>query len=425
MTHQRTQRAFTLVELFVVIAVTLVAIAAALPAFNAMTQSSKRSLAENTLKVAVTMARDVMMQSGRSADGAAVFLFDPESQRIRIIAAEYVGTITDVVDGNLNLPIERDVFVPVLTADAPELPTNWMVRGFAPARFALASGGPGVGFDWYDSDLYADGGAWDRGHWVFPEDGFYDLEGQPGTPGARVRSPRQSFMIRFDGRTGQLRRDARESLLVYPRPSSQNRSTNLASYGAIAGSRTDSAAWLRVDWADDLRAWASRVVNDPDLNGNGVPYQVADQRLRRAVIGNESLDTVLLSDVSQVALYDERELVGALGGSQLTRREAGSVDTGSLYKEFDPAAGLIQVDFEGLLARNAAFTASSAGYQSLRSSVDNWIDGNTNRMGNANSFTLGNPTLFDGPDHTDGPDEPKALRYVVDPFSGELTEVIR
>lgn len=418
MTHSRTQRAFTLVELFVVIAVTLVAIAAALPAFNAMTQSSKRSLAENTLEVAVTMARDVMMQSGRSADGAAVFLYDPQSQRIRIVAAEYVGTITDVVDGDENKPIERDVFVPVLTADTPELPTNWMVRGFAPARFTVPSGGPGIGFDWYDSDIYASGNAWDRGHWVFPEDGFYDPEDDPAAVTPFGRTPRQSFMIRFDGRTGQIRRDGRESLLVYPRPSSKNRQ-------AIASTRTDPTAWQRVDWADDLRSWALRVVHDPDLDGNGTPYQLTDQRRRRVLVGNESLDTVLLSDVSLVTLYDERELVSALGGAQLTRREAGSADTGSLYKAFDPTSGKIEVDFEGLLARNASFTATPAGFKNLRDSIDNWIDGNTNRVGGPGSFTVGNQTLFDGKDHPDGPDEPKALRYVVDPYSGELTEVIR
>ncbi|MCL4220632.1 MAG: prepilin-type N-terminal cleavage/methylation domain-containing protein [Phycisphaerales bacterium] len=424
MNRHHANRGFTLVELFVVIAVALIAIAAALPAFTAMTASSNRSLAENTLQVAVTMARDVVMQSSRGTDGAAVFLYDAANKRMRIVAAEYVGTITDTVDGNANLTIERDVFAPVLVGETTELPPNWMVRGFVPARFTTTAGGPGFGYDWYDSDLYATGNAWRRGHWVFPEDGFYDVTGSPTSARPVGRTPRQSFMIRFDGRTGQIRRDGRESLLIDPRPSSLNRQADLGGYGVTAGSRNDPGAWLRVDWAENLVSWGRRVVSEPDLNGNGLPYEVNDERLRRALIGNQSLDTVLVSDVSRVALYDERDLASALGASQMSRRGGGK-DTGSLYEAYDATSGNIAIDYEGLFTGNSAFSASSAGQANLRDSIDRWIDGDTNRVGTATNFVLGNGVLFEGPESLGGADEPKALRYLVDPYSGELTEVAR
>lgn len=423
MKHSRTRRAFTLVELFVVIAVTLIAIAAALPAFTAMTSSSKRSLAENTLKVAVTFARDMAMQSGRSGDGAAVFLYDPDTRHMRIVAAEYVGTITDLTDGITSKKIERDVFAPVLTSQSIELPDYWMVRGWAPARFVGVQNGPaGLGFDWYDSSLYSARGAWDRGHWVFPEDGFYDKEASPNTPTARGVSPRQSFMIRFDARTGQLRRESREALLLDPRPSSKNRSNGLSRFGVVATARTDRDAWMRVDWADDLRSWALRVVNDGDLDGAGGPNTINDERLRRALIGNESLDTVLISDVSRIALYDERELGRALGAAQLDRRSAGLKNSGSIYAAFGGATRRISIDYEGLFAGNQSFQPTPAGTMALRQSIDNWIDGDTNRNSNG---TVGNGVLFEGPESSQGPDEPQAVRYLVDPYSGELTEVVR
>lgn len=420
MKSSRTNRAFTLVELFVVIAVTLIAVAAALPAFTAMTRSSRRSLAENTLKVAVTFARDTAIQSGRSGDGAAVFLYDPEAGRIRVVPAEYVGTITDLVDGITSRKIERDVFVPVLTSQTIELPDYWMVRGWAPARFVGVQNRPaGLGFDWYDSSLYSDRGAWDRGHWVFPEDGFYDRRADPGTPVGRGVSPRQSFMIRFDAETGQLRRDGRESLLLDPRPSSKNRANNLARYGVIAGSRTDRDAWMRVDWANDLRAWARRVVTTGDLDGQGGPGTTNDERLRRALIGNESLDTVLVSDVSRLALYDERELASALGAEQLDRRRSGRKNTGSLYAavgDANSSARGIEIDYDGLFPGHPTFNQTPAGKSALRQSIDNWIDGDTNRNSNG---TIGNGILFEEQD------EPKALRFLVDPYTGELTEVVR
>ncbi|RMH11653.1 MAG: hypothetical protein D6695_08750 [Planctomycetota bacterium] len=411
-------RGFTIVELFVVIAVALIAIAVALPAFSAMSYSSNRSLAENTLKIAVTVARDAAMRSARGGDGAAVFLYDAQAGRMRIVAAEQVGTITDIVDGDTRLTIERDVFAPVVVGETTELPAYWMVRGYAPARFTSSTGGgPGIGFqnrdDWYDSDLYADRNAWQRGHWIFPEDGFYDLQRETTPPGNNYRTPRQAFMVRFDARSGQLRRDGREALLIDPRPSSQGRS--------YSDNRTDPQSWKRVDLADDLFSWALRVVTEADLDGDGNPYQPSDTRERQKLVGNQSHDTVLLRDVSRLALYDERELARALGARELSRRR-GTEQTGSLYATFEDGGGRISIDFEGLFEDGSPFDDSPAGLRRFRESVDRWIDGDTNVN---NDGTIGNGILFEDGQTPQERDEPKAVRYLVDPYSAELREVTR
>jgi Tfp pilus assembly protein FimT len=414
--------AFTLVELFVVIAIALIILAVSLPAFSAMAANANRSLAQNMLRQGVTLGRDVSVQSVRGGDGAAVFLFDPDSGTIRIIAAEWIGTIIDTVDGNQSQTVERDVFAPVAVGEMIQLPRYWSVRGYAPARFTTSTGG-GPGFanpdDWYDSDMYADSVAWLRGHWVYPEDGFYDQTLARIIPTNRMRTPRQSFMVRFDAQTGNVRRDGREALFVDVRPSEVRRAALISSFGPSATTRSDIGAGLRVDWADDVAMWARRVLVTGDLNLNGTPYEIADEELRRAILGNESHDTVLVRDVARVALFDERDLAQALGARQLSRRR-GTTQTNSLYADYDDAGRRISVDFTGLFPDGVAFNSSPAGQQSLRESIDRWINGDTNRMSDG---TVGDRFLFGaGPQ---GDDEPLALRFIVDAYSGELVEVTR
>jgi type II secretory pathway pseudopilin PulG len=410
--------AFTLVELFVVIAIALIILAVSLPAFSAMAANANRSLAQNMLRQGVTLGRDVSVQSVRGGDGAAVFLFDPDSGTIRIIAAEWVGTIVDTVDGNRGQTVERDVFAPVAVGEMIELPRYWSVRGYAPARFTTSTGG-GPGFsnpdDWYDSDMYADSSAWLRGHWVYPEDGFYDLALARTVPTNRMRSPRQSFMVRFDAQTGNVRRDGREALFVDVRPLEVGRAALISSFGPSATTRADNGAGLRVDWADDVAMWARRVLVTGDLNLNGTPYEMADEDLRRAILGNESHDTVLVRDVARVALYDERDLAQALGARQLSRRR-GTTQTNSLYADYDDAGRRISVDFTGLFPDAVAFNSSPSGQQNLRDSIDRWINGDTDRNNNG---TVGDGVLFEETD------EPLALRFIVDAYSGELVEVTR
>lgn len=415
MYEPRHRSGFTLVELFVVISIALIIVAVALPAFSAMAYSSNRSLAQNMLREGVKMARDVSLQSVRGGDGAAVFLFDPETGKTRIISAVKVGTITDLVDGRGTETIVRDVFAPVATGELIELPRYWSVRGYAPARFTAAlTGGNGFGFDWYDSEMYSYPNSWDRGHWVFPESGFYDVEADPSQPVQPGRTPRQSFMIRFDTQTGQVRRDAREALFIDARPSALNRDRVLSQYGLQASSRTDSGAGLRLDWAESVSAWAQRVLTTGDLDQDGASYQIDDEKLRRALVGNESLDTVLVEDVARLALYDERDLAQAVGARELSRRR-GTQQTDSLYAAHADS-DTIGIDFAGLFEAGSPFDRSPAGQKKLRDSIDRWVSGDTNRN---NDGTVGNGTLFEEAD------EPLAQRFIVDAFSGQLIEVTR
>jgi type II secretory pathway pseudopilin PulG len=406
-------RGFTIVELFVVISIALIIVAVALPAFSSMSYSANRSLAENSLRQGVTLARDVSVGSVRGGDGAAVFLFDADSGRISIVAAEWVGTITDIIDGDQTDTIERDVFAPVAIGETLQLPRYWAVRGFAPARFTASAGASPD--DWYDSNLYASPTAWQRGHWVFPESGFFDQAIARTMPTAGMQSPRQSFMIRFDTQTGQVRQGGREALFIDPRPGEEDRAATISSFGPAATSRTDRGAGLRVDWADDASSWAFRVLTSGDLDQDGTPYQVNDERLRRALLGNESHDTVLVSNVSRVALYDERDLAQALGARELSRRR-GSTQTGSLYATYADAGNAIGIDFSGLFGGASAFDASPGGQKRLVESIDRWINGDTDRNGDG---TVGNNVLFESTD------EPKAVRFLVDAYSGELLEVTR
>ena len=404
--------AFTLIELFVVIAIALIILAVSLPAFSAMAENANRSLARNMLEQGVTLGRDVSIQSVRGGDGAAVFLFDPDSGTIRIVAAEWVGTIQDTLDGDPRRLVERDIFAPVASGEMLELPRYWSVRGYAPARFTINVGAFGIGFDWYDSDLYTDPDAWNEGHWVYPEDGFYDLSDDLSSPVRRGRTPRQSFMVRFDAQTGNVRRGGREALFIDPRPSSENRANRLARSGVTASTRSDSGAGLRVDWADDVASWARRVIMTGDLDQDGMPFQINDERLRRVLLGNESLDTVLVSNVSRLALYDERDLAQALGARQLSRRR-GTPQTSSLYGMYDRDDSVrrnITIDFEGLFPDGSPDTAD------LRASIDNWISGDTEQLGVG---LVGNNELFQETD------EPLAMRFIVDAYSGKLVEVTR
>jgi len=240
------------------------------------------------------------------------------------------------------------------------------------------------------------------------------VEGDPSAPVQLGRTPRQSFMVRFDRQTGQVRRDAREALFVDARPSALNRDQLLSQYGLAATSRVDPGAGLRLDWAESVSAWAQRVLTTGDLDQRNGPYQMDDERLRRALIGNESLDTVLLQDVARIALYDERDLAQAMGARELSRRR-GTAQTDSLYAAY-PENERIGIDFQGLFEAGSAFDASPAGLRRLRDSIDRWIGGDTNRNSDG---TVGNGTLFEDED------EPLAQRFIVDAFSGELIEVTR
>ena len=393
---------FTLVEMFVVIAIILIIVALAVPGVNAMVYSSNRALAENSLRVGVNAARDAAIASSRSGDGAAVFLYEPGSG-VRIVPAEVVGQLEDPVKtgvtsvgggGNFGQQsqsatqpkVVRDILAPIALGQSVTLPESWMVRGYAAPGSMLNSGAlsPGTSnagdlHQWYRTRNYSDSAAAvDEGNWVFPESGFYDIdEPVASTPDIR----RHSFMVRFSARTGSVSRVDREALLIDPRPSVEERDQ-------LISNRTDPDAWKRVDWAEDTRKWAVRTL------GRG-----QSEQFEAEVLSNNSNDTVLVKSVNRLALYDERRLARGLGGRL-------NQDTGTIYETY---AANDRISFDQSLFGGASI-------DQLRRNINAWINGDTN--GGA-----GGPTgdIFDGV--IDEDDTPESALFTLQGYTGELTEI--
>jgi hypothetical protein len=133
-----------------------------------------------------------------------------------------------------------------------------------------------------------------RGLWVFPETDFVDRkDASLGNKGWQ----RQTLMVRFKGTTGQVATsDGRKAIVVDPVNASDFRST--APY---------SNAFARFDLAADPALLAKRLTTR-DLTGSGL--SIGDLR---KVIGDTSIDTVLAGTVTNLALYQEFKMMGALG----------------------------------------------------------------------------------------------------------------
>lgn len=406
---------FTIVELLVVIVIAVLLLTIAVPAFQATIYSSNRSLAVNAVQASSIMARDAAINTGK--DGAVVFVYDPSVQRINIIPAIKVGTIRETTtarsgpggggggpgsSGLGDLPyFDRDVFVPAPVGEVLSLPAYWMVRGYAPpgSMIDIDSGG-GEAATWYNSGLYGEDNEnspiKQDSHWVFPETGFFPQDQQVNGGGLNggldavnrdLPTSRQSFMIRFDSRTGAVSRDTRAALFVDPRNSRER----------VYGDRPSRhEQTLRVDLAEDLEIWATRVLNSADLTGEGFAYGRNDGILREQLIGTVSNDTILVKPVSRVALYDERELALGIGARGL------NPVTNTIYKPHDQTQRDVDIQLDETL-----FTGGF-NEQDLIEKISMWIDGDTDFSGQIN---------FD--------DEPVSRLYLVQSYTGELKEVLR
>ncbi len=407
------RRAFTVVELLVVIVIGVILLTIAVPAFQSAIDSSNRSLAVNALSASSVMARDAAISTGK--DGAVVFVYDPSVQRMNIIPAIKVGTIRETTTaasgpsggggpgstGRVDLPyFDRDVFVPAPVGQVLSMPAFWMVRGYAPpgALIDIDSGG-GEAATWYNSQMYGgtnvNSSAKEDPHWVFPETGFFPqdqqvngggLNGDLGQVNRALPTSRQSFMIRFDARTGTVSRDTRAALFVDPRNSRER----------VFGDRPDlREQTLRVDLADDIEVWASRVLNSSDLDDNGFAYQSEDQRWRENLIGTASNDTILVKPVTRVSLYDERQLALGIGARGL------NTVTNTLYLPHDQGDRDVNIQLDSSLF-------DTGNQEQLARRIDQWIDGDTDFNDQIN---------FD--------DDPLSRLYLVQSYTGELKEVLR
>ncbi len=391
---------FTLVEMFVVIAIILIIVALAVPGVSAMAYSSNRALAENSLRVGVGLARDAAIASSRSGDGAAVFLFDPGGQ-IRIVPAEVVGQIRVAANpfslGSGGIQT-YDVLAPIALGQSITLPASWMVRGYAPpGSMDARPGEPNP--SWYTSRNYGGTSSSDiakrEGNWIFPESGFYDIDlarhaggGGGGAAGfSGPPTPRQSFMVRFSSRTGGVSRVSTPGLFIDPRPSTMQREL-------LAMRRSDPTAWKRVDWAEDARTWGVRALG---RLGALQPGPEKDEILR--LLGNNSNDTVLVKSVNRLALYDERRLARGIGGRV-------NQSTGSIYETYRSNS---RISFDQSLF-NGADT------DQIRRNINAWIDGDT-------SGGPGGPLgdIYD--DRIDENDSPESKLFTLQGYTGELTEI--
>ncbi|MFG0244481.1 MAG: Tfp pilus assembly protein FimT/FimU [Phycisphaerales bacterium JB052] len=411
-THSR--MAFTVMELLVVIVIAVLLLTIAVPAFQSTIYSSNRSLAVNALEASSVMARDAALSTGK--DGAVVFVYDPEVQRVNIIPAIKVGTLRETstapsgpgggfASGFGDLPyFDRDVFVPAPVGQVLSIPDYWMVRGYAAPGMLLDVDSRGEeAATWYNSSMYGDDNVNDsvkrEAHWVFPETGFFprnaqvnggSLDGSLSTVNRDLPTARQSFMIRFDARTGAVSRDTRSALFVDPRNSRER------IYGDQPSSNQQT---LRVDLAESLEVWATRVLSSPDVNGDGLAYGNDDEQLREQLIGTASNDTILVKPVSRVALYDERDLVLGIGARGL------NTETQSIYLPHDQNQRDVDIQFDTTL-----FDTSNEADIVRR--IDQWINGNT-------TYTANNDLVIDFED------EPLSRLYLVQSYTGELKEVLR
>jgi type II secretory pathway pseudopilin PulG len=358
-TQRRDTQAFTITELLVVISIIVLLIAIAVPALSGLMGSSERSLAENQLRAALAAARDAAIQS-ETGDAAAVFLFtlNPSGSggHITIVPCVVAGQIEDIDDNNqgpsnTNQFRTRDVFVPIPTIEPIQLPRGWSVRAFAP---------PGTVFDnstqmeqWYET--YDTGGATAaqtrlKGHWLFPENAFYD----PARP--KEGTVRQSFIVRFKVGTGELDTSTGATALFFDPVYDTD-----ATFRGQAPYNHYRADQLRIDTmiAPNAQTFVRRMLGDrPDF----LTSNPAQMRNRRYLLGDSSLDTVMVRPVTELSLFQEQKMAASIGAGALNR------NTGTLYG-----------DAQGATPKrptlDTSLFASGVTFDEINDRIDQWIEG--------------------------------------------------
>jgi prepilin-type N-terminal cleavage/methylation domain-containing protein len=358
-------RAFTITELLVVISIIVLLIAIAVPAFSNLMSSSERSLAENQLKAGLAAARDAAIQSGYG-DGAAVFVYIPNG-RLAIIPCVVVGQIEDIDDPTqaasaTNLTRIRDVLVPVANSEPMQLPRGWVVSAYAPPLSVYD--GVQQTERWYES--YS-GGTAQAGQpgWITPETGFFDGTAAPSG------TTRQSFIVRFKVGTGALDTGNRSTALVFD----PVQETGFRKSQPYSDFRADQ---LRLPGtppqiAPNAATWVQRVLGDrTDLT----------QQKRAQLLGDASLDTILVRPVTEIALYEEAKLAASIGAGSLNRA------TGSIYG--DPSAPNAMPTAPSLDTSLFSGTPSAA---DVATRISQWIEGRYSPTGAA-PFTPSDARIF-------------------------------
>lgn len=296
------------------ITIIVVLVSVAVPAFVGMLRSTNQALANSNFRIALASARDTAVRSAGLNDSAAVFSYEPGG-RTSIITCIAVGQL----DGRTTWVIDP-------LTEAVQLPPGWMVGGYASAGM-IDDGDPAAtttnDFDsmWYESTDDRYDPAVDN--WVFPETGFFrttNSAGRDTTPGERGEY-RQTFMVRFDGRTGGVALDDRTEGLCFMPDLSLGR-------GEQAW-RQRSSPWsdaqYRMDGELDQAAYMRRLLSRP--------WPDNQRDTRNQLVGPVSTDTVLVKPVSLLALYNMRDLAQEIAREQNPTGFRGvNRVTGSLYE---------------------------------------------------------------------------------------------
>ncbi len=299
---------FTLIELLGVMAIIVVLVAISVPAFNGMLASSRASLADGALRSALVQARDAALQSIDGQDSAAVFFFEPGG-KVSIVVCTEAGALAGV--GIDRRRMTRDVFVADPTYEVQTLPPFFHVNGLVRAnQIDENATDDRVLGGWYSTTRYARR----QVNWVFPETGFFIDDVDEYEQGAK----RQTFLVRFQARTGELDLSEREALVYAPSVTLER-----------SNDPFDIAAF-RPDRKSDHKRMIRQLLNVPDGGG----FNSAD---RQKLIGDISTDTVLVRPVREVALYDLRELVRELRAERVGAFTGIDRGTRSLYRS--PAQG--------------------------------------------------------------------------------------
>ncbi len=213
MTHTRLtfrgRAAFTLVELLVVIAVTVLVVAVSVPAIGRLIESANFSAAVNTVSATLGNARAQAMRTQRYT--AVAFLFDIEEQRFTLLPLELAsdaGSLTNV--SNSQRENQALVMRPQTGAASVRLPTGTAVFGLS---FLLEPEDEQIDRDtsaWYAGEIIDEDSRERLIPWIFPrndarlfveenDDPWYDSAagGRSSDPQEEAVRHANSFCILF------------------------------------------------------------------------------------------------------------------------------------------------------------------------------------------------------------------------------------
>lgn len=305
------RRAYTLTELLVVVAIFVIVLVIAIPAFQSMLYGSEQSLAENALRQGLASARDRAARGRPGEDTAAVFFFEPGG-RSSIVTCVKAGEMVSV-DPTTQERRTLEIFAPASGAEPVQMPRGWSVRGYARPNM--------IDDTWYDRTYPSAGNVREQGAWVFPENGFYWAGNGPDytplrtRPAAGQNRNRNTFMVRFEGGSGHAVTSSPTYVLVLAPVAEEFRSTlpwNLPG--------PDGRFVLRVDQEADAQRFVSRALALPQIApvvvgqvNNAGTQNIVQRSQLDLVLGPDAADIVRAKAVGQLAVYSESRLARGLG----------------------------------------------------------------------------------------------------------------